>query len=577
MVKNQKYFQPHQISKSLLLFFWLILSLCSMILALFYLSLNYDDLYNWYLNLNPYFYKVGTWHKDFFTLETKYYGDSISLLLLLINFSVMFWSTFQLKIHLKLFKEREIKLKINSIPWVWYVLVGLSAFILWFYGYSINYPGYDEAFSAINCAGIHPFQTISYYMLPNNHVFFNILNNICFNWSNDKIFTGRLISGFFYILTMLFAFDWINSLIKNKWIAFVSVLFVGAQFYIWGFGFQARGYEIYLFCHLMCIRTLLRYLHNQNSDFLLINSFFVITGFWTVPTFFYYFLIQCIVLLFHQFVKKKIDYVVYFYGLLTLIGIFLVYSPIILFSGFKALIGNKYVSPSTLSSPEYFKNVISLFPTFLNYTLSNNGLKWMLLPIIFAFLPFLLFLKKGSQIKWIAFIYLLVPISFLGFIYFLKAVPFHRNIIGLYFIMDTTIAITLFYIFKLIVNKTNQKWILTIFYPAGLLVLTYFMLNKDRQIVNDCLYYNSAKYDYEYTNLNIDKIPKNATIGFGNESFYWRYNCFRRKMNIDPKNPYTGHEDYLIIQKGESFKDSTRYVQFYRDDFYFIFKNKSVK
>ena len=48
-----------------------------------------------------------------------------------------------------------------------------AAYISWQWGKQLIVPTYDEVFSAQNCAGIHPFQTIAYYMLPNNHIFFN--------------------------------------------------------------------------------------------------------------------------------------------------------------------------------------------------------------------------------------------------------------------------------------------------------------------------------------------------------------------------------------------------------------------
>jgi len=78
-------------------------------------------------------------------------------------------------------KEKTITITGNADNVIPIILCCATAICLWIWGNKMAMPAYDEVFSAQNAAGIHPFQCVSYYMLPNNHLLFNLLNGLFFS------------------------------------------------------------------------------------------------------------------------------------------------------------------------------------------------------------------------------------------------------------------------------------------------------------------------------------------------------------------------------------------------------------
>ncbi len=162
------------------LFFTAVFLFCS-----FYIFSGYDSLVKWYIGLNDCFYKKETWANDFFTPHVKESGNVYCIIALLLSVAGTGFI-------LKRIKKTSWQLRQDLIIRIgaWDVLcAGICLAVItgfWLWGWPQALPSSDEIFSASNCAGIHPFQTISYYMLPNNHIFFNLLNNILFHSFSNK-------------------------------------------------------------------------------------------------------------------------------------------------------------------------------------------------------------------------------------------------------------------------------------------------------------------------------------------------------------------------------------------------------
>ena len=154
--------------------------------SVFYLSHTYIYLVNWFYSLNSCFYKCSSFRNDFFTQKVKSAGNfycSISLLI----------SVFSIAYLIKLLRRKNFaktKINFNYSNLSWLIAICVAGFIFWLWGTTQTPPSSDEIFSAVNCAAIHPFQTMAYYMLPNNHIFYNLLNNIVFHFASDKVLTG---------------------------------------------------------------------------------------------------------------------------------------------------------------------------------------------------------------------------------------------------------------------------------------------------------------------------------------------------------------------------------------------------
>ena len=221
-----------------LLFFVLVMGFCA-----FYVSTGYYHLVSWYTGLNNCFYRHGQWTTDFFSNKTKDAGNLFCIPAFIIALAGAWLMIRKLKAGYKRPTEYlEISLRKADVA-VAALLVLLSV-VAWFWATTLAFPSNDEVFSAVNCAGLHPFQTVSYYMLPNNHLFYNFINNLLFHFVADKVASGRFLSLLFYLAIVLVTFSWLRGLLKSRWLAFLIVVALALQFPVWGFASQARGYEL---------------------------------------------------------------------------------------------------------------------------------------------------------------------------------------------------------------------------------------------------------------------------------------------------------------------------------------------
>ncbi|MEJ7664465.1 MAG: hypothetical protein WKG07_35595 [Hymenobacter sp.] len=154
-------------------------------------------------------------------------------------------------------------------------------------------PAYDEVFSAVYCAGSGSLLTTwSYYMLPNNHVLFNLLNGGLFGWLHQSTWlvpTGRLLSGLAYAGTLAVIYRLVAGLTGQRGVGAVLAVLAGLQYSLWGFGFQARGYALYALLHWVALGTLLAYWRQpRQPKWLVINMLAVAAGYAVVPTFLFY-------------------------------------------------------------------------------------------------------------------------------------------------------------------------------------------------------------------------------------------------------------------------------------------------
>ena len=127
-------------------------------------------------------------------------------------------------------------------------LLAATGVALWVFSNGATRPAYDEIFSAVHCAGAHPFQALSYYMLPNNHVFFNTLNSLSF-WAEDKVWSGRLLSLAAFLVFQQLVFLWLRRKMPLAQ-ALGAALLLSLAFPTLGFASHARGYGLHLMAGL---------------------------------------------------------------------------------------------------------------------------------------------------------------------------------------------------------------------------------------------------------------------------------------------------------------------------------------
>lgn len=234
-----------------------LLFFCAVVVfAVVYLCTDYSTLSAWYIRLYPCFYRSTTWSDTFFVPWVKASGNRYCIVALLISLAGIYLSVREIK------RKREPLTNSVTVHMVdiaaSLVCMGLAV-CLWYWGSPQVKPSSDEIFSALNCAGIHPFQAMSYYMLPNNHILFNLLNSLLFHSAADKVESGRLLSLLCELALVPLMYGWFRKAAGTWWVAFLATAAMAFQFPVWGFSFQARGYELLILAEWVVFAGMLKY------------------------------------------------------------------------------------------------------------------------------------------------------------------------------------------------------------------------------------------------------------------------------------------------------------------------------
>ena len=334
-------FEMQNICKVLHLFLGLFFVI-SGLYAAFYLVHTWGYLSNWYIGLNNCFYRCNYWQTEVFTQTTKNSGNKFCVAAITICFAGIISIWYKLKNRAK---GNRITIKIPKVDLKYVTSLILICTCLWLVGAINLKPAFDEVFSAINCAGKPTFQTVSYYMLPNNHIGFNFFNNILFGLHCNKVFTGRLMSlvAFWGIAVIVYWFFLL--LIKSSFFSFLGTLVILLQFPVWGFSFQARGYEWYAFAELLSFLALYHYIYFQKKEVLYIYAFSCILGYFFIPTFFYIHIGEMVFMVVYLIIKRDFKFAFWNTQAIVFVITYLLYLPALCFSGAEMLLNNPFVKP----------------------------------------------------------------------------------------------------------------------------------------------------------------------------------------------------------------------------------------
>jgi hypothetical protein len=527
------------------------------VFCVFYLFADYNFLSEWYLKMNDCFYRHAQWKQDFFTIDTKKLGNICCITGLAICLPLQYHLIKRLKKGNALLKVQFSKADVLILFFC--ILIGAAA---WVWGNSLVHPGFDEAFSAVNCASLPPFQTLSYYMLPNNHILFNILNGLLFHFAGDKVFTGKLISLACFAGIVVIVFAWVSGIIRNKLLVAIATIVVCFQFPIWGFGFEARGYELYSLAEWFSFFTLIKYINSRDSQWLYYYALACITGYWCIPSFLYFHIAFMFFGLFCIAYTKATDIKFWAAQFSIILITFLLYLPGICFSGIHALTGNQYVTAKIHGPHEFYLKSINMFTRYLDYYSSNFIASDHSIDIILFLLPLILFCFYRNRLAVLCgFFYMAMWITCIGLAYVMKVYPLDRSMSGQ---ISISFALTIYGLY-LSLLKLNGLLKRPVFADAVLalflLVLGIHIGIRNQQNVSAKLYNNdiNSKYD-QLIQQGINFIPKGKTIAFSDECFYWYYLCMNRGDKVS--KCMSGNEQYFIRFNTDPFpvSDSDKYV-----------------
>jgi hypothetical protein len=530
---------------------WLLAPACLATMAVagfccFYLLSDYNYLVAWYFKLNNCFYARAHWQSNFFGPGTKQQGNLFCIAGLVLCLLMLYLLVWRLKKPAEALTLRLPKQYLWVMPVC--LLAGAAA---WLWGNSLVHQGFDEVFSAVDCASLPPFQTLSYYMLPNNHILFNTLNSVLFGFADDQVFTGKLISLACYCGTILVMFFWVAGIVKNKVLLIIITVVMALQFPVWGFGFEARGYALYTFTAWLAFFTLMRYVQNNNRQWLYYCTVTIVAGYWCLPAFLYFHSALILFGVFWMVYARTWDSRFWKMQMIIVLAVFILYLPAICFSGIHALIANQYVSGHIHTLAEFYTRSKGTLETYLSFYTASFTKQHHLGDVVIFVLPLTLFCFYRNRMAVLCgFFYLAMWSSCIILAYVMEVYPIDRAM-SAHFSVSLGLTIYALYLAFQKLNETVKVPGVTHTVLIILLVLQGVRFGAaDEANVSPALYNNDINSKYELiVHQGIDSIPKGSTIAFSDECFYWYYQC---KLRGYPVNKcISGNEQYFVRLSSE--------------------------
>jgi hypothetical protein len=516
--------------------------------AAFYYFSDYETLKHWFLSMNDCFYRNTLWTKDFFTPAVKAKGNLFVLAAMIICLTGILYIIVRRKKYFTAYAPLP-KIPAENTGWKWYIAVLALGLGAWYWGQGLAKPSADEIFSGVNCAELPPFQVLAYYMLPNNHVYFNFFNGYLSRWSNiDVVQSGRILSMLAYIGVLCLAFHWFSKLFRDRIWAFIALIPIAFQFTTWAMGFQARGYESQLFCCWAAFLSIFRYIDKGDIRMLRINTFFCIFGFAFVPTFLYFYIAQVAFMALLQLFGLRIDLKFWKYQMICLAGVFLLYLPALCFSGLDALAGNDYVKVTHVGAAKFFPNWYATTQAFASYMFSSlakegNPVNFLLLAI-----PLVLFVFPQKEKRLIALFYLVLWLVWTAICFKMERYPFNRNMLLHYSLTLAIIIYTCFsviaFLFAKISSLTTKNILKAITFGVPLLAFSAHLMIWGKPNAPFFLYFMNVNYMYTDYKSDIDSLPPNSTVNCSDERYCFYYYC--RLGPFKTTRCLGGNEDFYV-------------------------------
>jgi hypothetical protein len=454
----------------------------------------------------------------------------------------------------------------------------------WIYGWQN-----DEVFSYTFFVDRGILVCATYYPAPNNHVAFlifsAILNKITPSFFSDFICL-KLPATFSAVFSLWFV--WLFFYSKNQkilaWFSFILIAFN------WSFFFYAthgRGYAWIILFFLLSCYAVFKIISNQNSNYYntlegvgyrkywFLWSLSLILGCYTIPIFVYVWFGSLVGLWLIGTNKIRKESIIFSFisGLIILI----LYSPILIFNGFSAIVSNSWVAPLSLEK---------WFQEFPNYIIDTHGIIGVL-----AFLASLiLFFYKKEFRKGVIYFWCIAYSPYL-IVFIQKVLPFERVFLyrQIAEILMLCFCVSVFYkkiAATLVFNndKIYQKSIQIIFIFLAVFYASFRMYSEHYRcnIQTNVYHFAEPLAKKIYTEIYKKSQYKITSILVLEDTYnvFLRYYFRNSEIKIDTKvevlpNLMTDYQ-IIILPKEKLFpllkRDSLEYSVFYKDDFVKGFK-----
>jgi hypothetical protein len=304
-----------------------------------------------------------------------------------------------------------------------------------------------------------------------------------------------------------FARKWTSS----KILQCLLVGMVGLQFPVWGFSFQARGYELLLLCSCVSLGSFLAYFGQRSAKWLTPHTLANVAGMMALPTYLYWWLGLLLASALVQRSSRSFDRR---FVAATLSGgawCLLLALPLLSFSGIGAVAANRYVQRGDtsawefLGSAQYFNGLFSEWFCMGDGT-APAGALCLLLPVLLFTYP-----RHNKHRKLLGTVYYSMLLAFILVATVMAKLPFYRNLIAHGYL---ALFVNIIAILPLFRSKTMH-----IALCVGILMVSiYFGIQNHKSVPNKLYYYDVAEQL-----LNYEKKPLNLLPG---QPIYLEYEAF---------------------------------------------------
>jgi len=529
--------------------------LAATVFCVFYLLSNYQSLSEWYINLGPCFYKQQQWGTYFFTQTVKNKGNIFAGAGTLMSLAGGAYLVINRKKYTT--NNSTFTFTFSRSTVYWYLAIVATSIALGIMEWLAMAPAYDEVFSAVNCAGMPVFRTLSYYMLPNNHIGYNVFNNILFSWYGDFVASGRLMSLLSYVGVMVTVFYFLSKVIKNHLFAFIALIPVALQFQTWGFAAQARSYEPILFCGWIAMVSVLWHTKNNKSRYLAINTAANAVGFILLHSYIYLYLAQLVYQLIYFLYIRKWDTGYIKHQLALAVVVYTWYMPALCFSGLEAFTNNKWVLSSVDNVWDFIPQFSSSFVRFISDCFgAYSGFGVTISYIVFVS-PLMLLFTKNRMNRLIAVLYLSVWGSYILYSMVLLLTPFHRTLI-IHFSFTVACCVYTFYVLLNYIadNISSGQLKAAVKMPLFIVpVLLYsgYQFSWNRSNAYIAVYGYDVNATYNTQSAGLKQIPAGSSIAFSDEAFYYYY--IAEKMHYTTNRCNAEDAAYYIKSEAEALPE----------------------
>jgi len=201
---------------------------------------------------------------------------------------------------------------------------------------------YDEALTYITFTSKGLLTTISFYPYPNNHILYTILTNISTLLPVNDTLAIRIPAILINVLCIFFLFNFIKDYFNIRIAQIATAVFSVMKMTLY-YSYMARGYGLEcLFFILLSHLTLKIIEHPENKMYWKYYAIACVSGFYTMPSFLYPFLIaNAFILIYLKSITR--NHLIFNLQILVITGI--LYFPIIRENGLNSLTNNTYVKP----------------------------------------------------------------------------------------------------------------------------------------------------------------------------------------------------------------------------------------